>query len=100
MSDEAPSGRGVEKSVYLVGGLGLGLFGLQQVVSTAVNIYGGTYNPGGRTLDIAPPEWAGWTAGVVVGVLFLLGGAYLLLRASRLGSTRPKDVTRPMAAPQ
>jgi hypothetical protein len=100
MSDESTAGRGVEKAVYLVGGLGLGLFGIQDLVNTAVSVYSGTYNPSGRTLDIAPPTWAGWTAGIVVGVLFLLGGAYLLIRARRLGSTKPTNVPRPMANAQ
>lgn len=100
MSDETTSGRGIEKAVYMVGGLGLGLFGIQELATSVVNIYGGTYNPSGRALDIAPPTWAGWTAGIVVGVLFLLGGAYLLIRARRLGSTRPTSVSRPVASPQ
>ena len=88
MSDDTTSGRGVEKAVYLVGGLGLGLFGVQELANTAVSIYGGTFNPAGRAIDIAPPTWAAWATGIVVGALFLLGGAYLLLRARRIHPTR------------
>lgn len=100
MPDEAMPGRGVEKSVYLVGGLGLGLLGIQDLAATAVSVYGGTYNPNGRALDIASPTWAGWAAGVVVGVLFLLGSAYLLLRARRLSPTQPANAPRPVSAAQ
>ncbi len=89
----------MDKAVYLVGGLGLGLFGIQDLATTVVSIYGGTYDASGRTLDIAPPTWAGWIAGLTVGILFLLGGAYLLFRTRRLGRTRTANVSSPMVAP-
>lgn len=100
MSDEATTGRGVERAVYLVGGLGLGLFGVQEIANTLVDVYGTTYNPAGRVVEIAPPTWAAWATEVAVGVLFLLGGAYLLLRRRRLGPTRPTHLGQSAASPQ
>ncbi len=99
MASETAPGRGVEQSVYLVGGLGLGLFGIQSLATTVVNIYGGMYNPN-RALDISPPTWAGWVAGLVVGVLFLASGAYLLFRARRLGWRGSAPVAGTVASPQ
>ncbi len=79
MSAQGSSPRGVETAIYLVGGLGLGLFGAQELVSTAVNIYGTTYR-NTRIQDIGSPTWAGWIGGLVVAFLFLGAGLYLLLR--------------------
>lgn len=98
MPDETAPGHGVEKAVYYVGGLGLGLFGIQQLATTFVDIYSGTYSPSGRALDISPPTWAGWIVGLSVGFLFLLGGLYLLFRNRRAGRMRSSGAATPTAA--
>ncbi len=99
MASDVSPGRAVEQSVYLVGGLGLSLFGVQGLATTSVNIYGAMYNTG-RAMDISPPTWAGWMAGLVVSVLFLATGAYLLLRARRLGWGRATTISGMAPSPQ
>ncbi len=87
MSGVSTSGREIERSVYTVGGLAVGLLGVEQLATTVVSVYAGTYNLGGRSLEISPPTWAGWVSGIIVGTLFLLSGAYLWVRGRRVAST-------------
>lgn len=94
MAAQGTPSRGIETAIYVVGGLGLGLLGVRDLVVTAVNMYGTTYHA--RLSDISAPTWAGWAGDLVVAFLFLGTGLYLLFRGRQ---TRWRGMSPVPAAP-
>ncbi len=74
--------RRVERAVYLVGGLAVALFGVQLESVVALTFYDQTAN-GGSLPGPSSPFWVDNAVALFVGLLFLLGGVFLLFLAWR-----------------
>jgi len=90
MSDDTVQLVRVQRAIYFVGGLVLGLFGLQSIAGTSLGVYGYYfYSP-----RATPSAFQGvsWGVDFLIGFLFLAGGALLLALGFRAGRAEPASV--------